>query len=741
MLGPLQVVDVSRGVAGPSCAAHLAALGADVVRLPPPDDWLVELDLGPTSTGRCVIDAGNRGKTVEQPLPLTEHVARIRDLAARADVLVCDWNPARAGELGVDVLELARRHPRLVVVAVTPYGLDGPDADRPGSELTAYHAGGEGYLHPGGLVHRGGPDRPPVRAGRFLADEDAGLAAVAGALAALVRREVSGRGDVVDVSIVEVQLGQGRTTLGRAFFEGIDFDREYSGYDYAGVLRCRDGWVCLRPSEERHWRSFTDVIGRTDLATNPLYATRNARFENGDPLNAELESWTVTVDRAVVRKALLDAGCPGGPYLEPHEVLADEAIGSRRLWQDAPGGGLVPRRLFHVTDSSGCTPVALRSRLSGAVGTAPLRGLRVLDLTWVAAGPYATELLAFAGADVIKVESRTQPDLFRRPLEPDGDLDANIRFVDLNQGKRSVCLDLKTELGRAAVLRLAATCDVVVENFRPGVRERLGLGDTALWLANPALVITSLSGFGAQAQDADRPGYASIFSAESGLSAMTGWPDCSPADVRDTNDLRAGTLGCVATLAGLLAVARGKAAPSLDVAARDALILLQAHVFLQSSRGGTPTRSGNDLEGAAPYGVFRCLDGWLAVSARTRGEARALSSVVPGDFAEWAAAQDADEAARSLSSAGIPAARSAPAGALLTDPHFVSRRALRPVDHPRLGRLTTVGPPFRFISDPVASVGAAPPLLGERDVDVLQEAGLTDDEIARTRSAAGFTHE
>lgn len=755
MLESLAVVDVARGVAGPACAAHLATLGASVLRLPPPGDWLDGLDTGPSSTGRCLRDACNRGKQVEGSLAVVDHAAQVREQALTADVLVCDWNPARSIELGLSLDELRELNPRLVVVAVTPYGLDGPFADRPGSELTAYHAGGEGYLLPGGLVHLAVPERAPVRAGRFLADEDAGLAAALGAVMALLRREVSGAGDLVDVSILEVQLGEGRTTLGRAFFEGLDFDRTYAGYDYAGVLRCRDGWICVRPSEEHHWRSFTEVIGRPDLATDRRFATRNARFENGDALNIELERWTTTVDRSVVRQALLIAGCPGGPYLEPVEVLRDEAINSRDLWEDAPNGGAVPNRLFHVTAASQHSSSALRHRLADATGAGPLNGLRVLDLTWVAAGPYATELLAFAGADVIKIESRTQPDLFRRPLHADGDLDANIRFVDLNQGKRSLCLDLKSEAGREAVLRLAATCDLLVENFRPGVRDRLGLGDAELWNANPAMVVVALSGFGAASKDADRPGYASIFSAESGLSAMTGWTDCPPADVRDTNDLRSGTLGALAAAAGLFSVARGGPATSLDVAARDALVLLQAHVLLQGSRGGTPSRCGNALDEAVPYGVFPTEDGWLALSVRTEQEWTALRTVIPGlpdlgrDMrlerrdeidrlvSEWTRLQGADHAAAGLCSAGVPAARSAPASALRVDPQLAARRALRPIDHPRLGELLAIGPPIRFASAPPPPRGERPPLLGEHDCEVLLEAGLGQESIQAARSAAG----
>lgn len=751
-LAGVSVLDVGRGVAAPSCASYLARLGAAVIRLRPPDDWLAELDDGPASIGRCTADALDHEKECVDSGSLQHHADQVRRALAATDVLVCDWTPAREAELGLRIDALRQEYPRLVVVAVTPYGRTGPDAERPGSELTAYHAGGEGYLLPGGLVHRAVPERPPVRAGWFVADHDAGMAAAMGAVTALVARTSSARGDEVDVSVAEVQMGLNRTTLTRAWFEDVDFDRTYEGYDYAGVLRCLDGWICLRPSEERHWTSFCDVINRPDLATDPRFATRAARFENQDALNTALESWTRTVERAVVREALTSAGCPGGPYLEPHEVLEDEAIGSRDLWSPTANGGVIPAHLYTGTPGNSGN-AGQRFAPSGA---GPLNGLRVLDLTWVAAGPYATLLLAMAGADVVKIESYRQPDLFRRSLKPDEGPDANIRFVDLNQGKRSLCVDLKSDVGRQAILRLARECDLLLENFRPGVRDRLGLSDADLRTHNPNLSTISLSGFGATAVDASRPGYASIFAAEAGLSAMTGWPDCSPTDIRDTNDLRAGTLAALAAVASLWSLLTAGRTWSCDLAARDALIALQPGVLLQASRGGRPTRSGNSLGRAVPHGVFRSSDDrWVAVAVRTDKEWAGLTTVVPGlatievtarhdsranvekILGSWVAERPSTDVIQALAASGVPVARSATASDLRDDAHLAARRGIRTMLHPVLGRLSVVGPPVRYASAPVSEVAPPPPLLGEHDRATLAEVGMSPQEIEDVALASG----
>lgn len=749
-LDEIRVLDLSGGVSGPFCAQLLLWLGARVARVTGPEPDLLEpLDTGADSMGRALDDYVNAGKEMVAAASTAEFEQWALGRLPHADIVVTDWTPGRWPTGALSRASLAERYPRLVVVSVTPYGLTGPHAERPGTEATTYHAGSEGYLLPGGEIFQRFPNRPPVRGGRFLADYDAGLTAATGALAALVHRSVTGRGDLVEVSAQEVEIGLNRTTVSRALFEGVDYDRSYPGYDYAGVLRCLDGYICLRPSEESHWTSFCRVVGRMDLVEDARFATRTARFEHGPELTAELERWTTTVDRAEVRKAINQAGTPGGPYLRPSEVLVDPAITSRGLIGPHPEGGSAPRGLFHaLINQRDADPMALLRRLQQASGpgSGPLAGLRVLDLTWVAAGPYTTELLAFMGAEVIRVESRTRPDLFRRGLDDPTDLDGSIRFIDLNQGKQSIGLELKDAAHRDAFLDMVEQSDVVVDNYRPGVRDRLGLGDDALRQRNPAVAIVSLSGFGATALDADRPGYASIFSAESGLSAMTGYPDAPPADIRDTNDLRTGTVGCLGVLAGLFTALEHRRGVTVDAAARDVLIALQGDALLEASRGGRPERSGNTLSGCVPYDCYPSADGqWVAIGVRTsaewlglrvaldqaelassdfgEAEARVASRpLIDGVVAAWCSTRTAAAIIEQLSVHGVPVALSAPISALRDDAHLVERRFFVPGFHPRFGDVLFVGSPLRFAGTAPATRAVRSPLFAEHDAEYL--AGL-----------------
>lgn len=730
----IRVIDTGRWISAPWAAQVLSWLGAAVVRVEQPGgDPLLGLADGPSSTAQCLYDDANRGKEILRPTDDASYLAAIGAGLDAADVLIDDHTPAEQAALGLDLVGLRTSHPRLVIGSVTGHGLSGPAAERAACELTSYHAGGEGATLPSENIYRLFPDRPPVRAGCFLADHDTGLTAAVATLGALYGRARSGVGELMEIAADEVACGLNRTTLSRALFEHHDYDRNYRGYDYAGALRCTDGWVAIRPVEERHWQSFCQQIGRPDLAGHPLFADRGLRYDNSDELTVELERYTSVRPRAEVRQALLAAGCPGGPFLEPAELADDPAIASRGLLGSVAGGGRAPARSFRIgrrTQPGERVPEPI------SPGTLPLAGLRVVDLTWVAAGPYATELLAFLGAEVVRVESPSNPDLFRRNMSnPSADLDSSIRFMDLNQAKESVVADLKSDEGRERVLRMVESADVLVENYRPGVRDRLGLSDDVLLARNSALVVVALSGFGTAALDANRPGYASVFNAEGGLGAMTGYPDAPPSDIRDTNDLRGGTNGALATLAALWHVAHGGGGVVVDAATRDALVVLQGHLVLAAERGARPMRDGNRAAFAAPYDCFRSADGrWVAVGVRTDVEWSRLvpllgAAAADPDLAHWrrrvarraevdrlvaeyVGARPAADVVAEVGVRGVPVGLSAAASDLLADPHARERGTLRTVHHPRLGDITLVGAPFRL-----HSVGqtdyARPPLLGE----------------------------
>ena len=243
----------------------------------------------------------------------------------------------------------------------------------------------------------------------------------------------------------------------------------------------------------------------------------------------------------------------------------------------------------------------------------PLAGLKVLDFTRVLAGPYATALLADIGADVVKVEPPTGDDY--RHIGPFIEGESAL-FMAANRGKRSIVLDLKKPEDVETACRLAADVDVVVENFRPGTADRLGIGYAALSAKNPRLIYLSISGFGQTGPMRERPAYDIIVQAASGLMSVTGTPDGPPMMVGEAiGDLIAGLYGSWAVGAALWQRERTGKGCHIDLAMYDALLaLLPTGVCRYLATGQAPQRVGNRHPLSAPFGVYRSGDGHVAIA-------------------------------------------------------------------------------------------------------------------------------
>lgn len=371
----------------------------------------------------------------------------------------------------------------------------------------------------------------------------------------------------------------------------------------------------------------------------------------------------------------------------------------------------------------------------------PLVGVRVLDLARVLAGPYAAMLLADLGAEVIKVERPETGDDTRSwgpPFAgPEGDRQSTY-FLSVNRGKRSVAIDLKDPAERGFVADLIRWADVLVENFRPGVMERLGLGDERLAELNPGLVRLSISGFGEAGTDRDRVGYDQIVQAEGGLMSMTGMPGGPVVKVGvPIADVTAGLFGVIGVLGALVErgrTGRGQRVATSLLAAQAGIHTFQATRYLIA--GEIPGPSGNHHPTVAPYGLFEAADGPLVIAVGNEdiwGRFAPLVGVDPADprfaanalrlrhLAELHRILGAALAARPvadwltlLAGAGVPAGR-----VRTLDEVYDGGRLAWAVDHPALGRIRLAANPLEFSNSRLAP-GLPPPLLGEHTDQVRQ---------------------
>ena len=393
--------------------------------------------------------------------------------------------------------------------------------------------------------------------------------------------------------------------------------------------------------------------------------------------------------------------------------------------------------------------------LPAAERTGPLSGMRIIDFTWAWAGPYGAMQLALLGAELIKIESATRIDHSRQRSLAMGSFKGGVNqapmFNEVNLNKYSIQLNLKTKGAKQVIRDLAETSDGAIDNFRPGILDKLGLGYDALSAINPEIVMISASALGATGPERHYTGYAPTFAAMSGLSYLSGDPEEPPLTMGGSIDLRAGTAAAMAMVAGLHYRERTGIGQFIDASSSEAIGMHIGEEFLHVDLlGSDGARLGNGHRAYAPHDVFRTATmrepgdgegdrpgakrGWLAIACRNDDEWSALCDVAGLDHLRsdprfrtglrrwkhreelkpmieaWTSEQSAIGAAQSLRSAGVPAAPSLWGSDIHYAEHFQGRGGGVEVKPPETQQRTVLPPPWRLSETPAEIVSPAPRL-------------------------------
>lgn len=773
---PLRVLDLTDEL-GRQGARLLVGLGADVVRVEPGEG------LGPAE--RVHWHAGKRWVRLPPGAP-AEDV--LDGLAAGADI-VLESGPA--GTLRGVSGEGTSRWPHAVHVVVTPFGLTGPRRDWLADDLVLASAGGMTWL--GGRAE--GPPKPPPREQALqVAGAHAAIAAHLGVLA----RDRTGDGQLADVSAHEAVAATLETGAIGWIHAGRCPVRSGGVYEHVAhrIFAAADGYVAGGYSGSH--RMWTDLLAWLD--------------EEGEAADLVDERWSDPVlrwrgrphvDEVVSRfvakrtaRGIAEQGraraLPWAEVVPPHRLVENPQLRDRRFFvtvtgEDLPSGGVedigfpwaapaLPRpvglRTLHEVPADTAwaepEPRGRRPRPGAPSGGRALDGVRVLDLTWVLAGPYATKLLAEHGAEIIKVESRHREDPTRfapsMRLRPGAGPDDSGYFLNFNRNKRSVALNLRTAEGRELLRDLVPHCDVVVENFSPGVLARWGMDHDSLRALNPDVILVSMAGAGQTGPWRDAVTFADTLAAMSGLSSETRDPDGPPQGL--TFGLGDMVAANAAVLAALELLAR-RGGGHVDLSQLEAMAAMMGPAvaeaaFPPEAPGARTAEHPDRSVRVVPHGVYPAAgeDRWIAVAAQDDTQWRALADLagvpvtaalrdadlatrrahedgIDTVLAAWTRGQDAAGLAERLQAAGVAASAVATGQDLVeADEQLAARGFYQMLDHPVAGPVPHEGIVARLSATPGALTAPAP-LLGQHTAAVLRELLGLDDERLAALAAAG----
>jgi crotonobetainyl-CoA:carnitine CoA-transferase CaiB-like acyl-CoA transferase len=774
------------GLSGQLCGRILADLGMEVIKIEPPEgDPVRELppfinfaDGKRLSAAFAHLNSGKASKVLD--LESEADRAVFRGMVEKADVVLESFLPGKMAAMSLGYQSLAALNPGIVMASITAFGQTGPKSRFVWTDLVALAMSGFLYIS-------GDPSMPPCRPPETQAYYFGSVFAAAGALAALYRRERTGRGDHVDVSMQEALATQEHIIRLYAN-EGQILKRQGSQHGQvapAKMFPCRDGYVYLYVTRQ-HWKIFLDVWNDHPAEMEgPEWLNNLHRRAQVDKINPAIEAFTRQYTRDELTSLLQARGIPCVPVNTPLGFATDEHVQSREFITAVDHAGLgsvkqaaVPFVIDGSRPAAGGVPLldswreteervrpisSARGELAGKQqaqkGNGPLDGMRIVSFDHVLAGPYGTTILAELGADVIKVESR------RGGMDPfrffgTGE-DPNIspRFLEFNRNKRSLTINLKKPEGPKVLLDLVAKSDAVLDNYSVDVMARLGLAYEDLCRVKPDIINLRMPGLGCTGPKRYYSTVGVNITSFTGLTYLWNHPGVTNPPIGSQTvfpDYVSGVLCAIIIISGVLYRERQKKGAFIDLAQAEATAFMIGASLIDSVASGRDSEPiGNASIAAAPHDCYPCRgeDRWCVIAVENEQQWAALAKILGTDVAadrrfhtmenrlqhredlkriieQWTRERDKHEVMNQLQQAGVPCGAVQDGADLNGDSHLKERGFIVAVDNERLGRVVLPSFPLRFANAALTRKWEFPVLGRDSDAVLREVVGYSEETIA-----------
>lgn len=664
-LSGLTVIEYSEGLAGAMCAKAMADLGADVIKVEPPEGDASRRNgpfhddvPNPEASGQFLyLNANKRGVSLD--ITASSGYETLAKLIAASDIFIAGVAAPRAKTLRLDYENVKAINPRVIATYVSHFGQTGPYAEYEGSDLIAWHMGGMGNETP----HFGVTDLEkhyPLRGPAHQSEYLAGWTAATATMFALSYRETYGVGQMVDVSAMEAVANHIRGNFTTFAYDASKLPESRLKPFFPWIWPCKDGYVSTTFIMDHWWESLIDLMGRPAWAEAPELKELKGRREHADHIEPLVNSWLGQYDRRELQHMLRSKGVPCFPVLSIDEIIETPHYNERKFFveQVHPVAGKVrqpgppvrywgtPWKLHRPAPALGQHNDEIQSELSAEPESnnelilsehtesstifddvprnRPLEGIRILDLGWIISVPHCGTWLGSLGADVIRVESRARMEVSRRGLLVSADgvdgINRSAGWNNLNFSKRGITLNLTNPEAIELVKELVSISDVVTENFATDIMKRFGLDYDSLRAIKPDIIMLSGSTLGVTGPEREASGFGPNVCSYAGQPYVSGYSGGPPVNLGGNwPDYLVGTMMAFSVLSTLRHRKLTGEGQYIELSMAEVVSSLIPEAFLEYTMNGRiAERIGNHDQHMAPHNVYPCkdFDRWVAIAVR-----------------------------------------------------------------------------------------------------------------------------